>query len=173
MWEDYFYYDESSPTYLRNSISKVGVKKGSIAGTVSRSRGYSFVKLFGKVYPAHRIIWEMHNFTLKPTENIDHINGVRSDNRLENLRAVSASENRRNVAKSRRNKSGVCGIRFRADKSCWVAFVKTLNGKDVQKSFTTTKYDYITSKLYAKMWRDTEISKLNLQGAGYSDRHGE
>lgn len=173
VWSDYFYYDETSPTYLRNKISKVGVRMDSFAGTQSKRSGYSFVKLHGVVYPIHRVIVEMTGRYLRQDEFVDHINGVRSDNSINNLRVVSSSGNRKNTAKSKRNKSGFCGIRYRSDKNAWVGFVNNLDGQDLQKSFSSTKYGYITAKIYAKMWRETEVSKLNLQGAGYSNRHGE
>lgn len=172
-WSEYFYYDESSPTYLRNKISKLGVKMHSVAGTLNKQSGYAFIKLDGVVYSAHRIIWEIFNNPLKSSEMIDHINGIRNDNRISNLRVVDDSTNRKNVGLSSRNKSGVCGVRYREDKKSWVGFVKNLSGKDVQKSFKITKYGYLTAKIYAVLWRETQISKLNLQGAGYTDRHGE
>lgn len=171
-WSDYYYYDINSPTGLVNKISKVGVAKGSVAGTLSKRSGYAFVKFQGKIYPAHRVIWEMFNESLKTSQVIDHINGIRSDNRVENLRAIECSDNRKNVAKSKRNKYGTTGIRYRSDKNSWVGFCKGLNGEQFQRSFSCTTYDYITAKLLAIAWRDTKISELNLKGAGYTDRHG-
>lgn len=172
-WDDYYIYDENSPTGLRNKISKVGVAKGSVAGTLNKRSGYAFVTLDGRIYPAHRVIWELFNGCLTPEQVIDHVNGIRSDNRIENLRALEHCDNRKNVAKSRRNKSGVCGVRFRVDKNAWVAFCNGLNGEQLQRSFSCSKSDYITAKLLAIAWRNTKISELNLQGAGYTERHGK
>ena len=55
-WSDFFYYDESSPTFLRNKVSKVGVKQHSVAGTLSKRSGYAFVKYLGSIYPVHRTV---------------------------------------------------------------------------------------------------------------------
>lgn len=171
-WDEYYYFDTSSPTFLRNKISKVGVKEGSVAGTINKERGYIFVKLNRKVYPAHRVVWELFNPPLKPDEQVDHINGIRNDNRLCNLRKCSIPENRRNVAKSRRNKSGVCGVRFRQDKLCWVGFAKDANNRELQKSFSIRKYDDTTAKLLASNWRVVRMYELSQAGLVYSDRHG-
>ena len=78
------------------SISKCGYKYGSI---VSRRK-----------LTAHRVIWKMH-YGEEPGE-IDHINGIRTDNRLCNLRVVTRSENQRNKALEPKNKTGCYGVTY-------------------------------------------------------------
>jgi hypothetical protein len=68
---------------------------------------------------AHRIIWKI-SFNEDPPKEIDHINGNRSDNRIQNLRAVTRSQNNCN-SKTRNNFSGVKGIDFCKRRSCWRA----------------------------------------------------
>lgn len=58
--------------------------------------GYRQGNLLGKMYKAHRVIWALH-YGEWPKGEIDHINGDRADNRIVNLRVVTASENRRNM----------------------------------------------------------------------------
>lgn len=67
---------------------------GSIAGTVDKT-GYRRIKLNGARLLAHRVAWFL-SFGNWPTGVIDHINRNKLDNRVENLRDVSASENSRN-----------------------------------------------------------------------------
>ena len=55
---------------------------------------------------------------------IDHINGIRNDNRPENLRSVSISENNKNVSKSTRNTSGVVEVYYYANIGKWRADIK-------------------------------------------------
>ena len=50
-------------------------------------------KLGSKPYKAHRYIWEHYNGPIKPGLEIDHINGNRADNRIENLQAVTKEQN--------------------------------------------------------------------------------
>lgn len=57
--------------------------------------GYVYIYVDGKQYPAHRIIWKLETGK-DPDGVIDHINGVTSDNRVENLMDVSHAENMRN-----------------------------------------------------------------------------
>lgn len=86
------------------------------------ARGYPKGDVFGRRYSAHRIIWLMQTGEW-PNGQIDHINGVRSDNRWENLRVVSHAENGKNQRMSKRNKSGVVGVRWRPELRRWVATI--------------------------------------------------
>ena len=76
------------------------VRAGDRAGFTS-GKGYRYVTLRGKPYPAHRVIWA-HAHGELPQGNVDHINGDRQDNRLANLRDVPPkvnSQNRRAATK--------------------------------------------------------------------------
>lgn len=110
--------------YWKRSLSN-NAKIGSIAGCVA-SNGYAQVRVHGKVYKTHRVIW-LIVYGEWPSGQIDHVNGIRSDNRLVNLRDVTASINQKNRAKGKNNTSGHLGIRKSRDK--WRAFIK-INGRD-------------------------------------------
>ena len=69
----------------------------------------------------HRIVYEMHFGRIKDGLEIDHINGIRHDNRIENLRAVSKSVNQLNRAKQSNNTSGVTGVRWHTQRNRWRA----------------------------------------------------
>jgi len=88
-----------SPKFQRHLIFKFISERGYIRGRVN-----------GKLYMAHRIIWKMVHGT-EPQE-IDHINGVKTDNRIENLRAVDRTGNCRNLSISKLNTTGVTGVVF-------------------------------------------------------------
>ena len=68
---------------------------GSVCGN-KRADGYVKVSISYRKYAAHRIVW-LHHYGAWPNGQIDHINGVRSDNRIRNLRDVLPSTNRQNV----------------------------------------------------------------------------
>jgi hypothetical protein len=72
-------------------------------------KGYFQVRVGGKQHLTHRLIWLMVTGSM-PKEQIDHINGIKSDNRLANLREATASENNRNVRRRSDNASGFKGV---------------------------------------------------------------
>jgi hypothetical protein len=76
---------------------------------------------------AHRIVWAL-TYGVWPIDQIDHINGIRSDNRLSNLRAVTASQNQQNLGKMSNNTSGICGVNWKKDCKKWRAEIQ-VNGK--------------------------------------------
>ena len=88
------------------------VPKTLEAGTQYKSSGYLYVKVHGRLYLVHRIVMLMcYGFYGEGLE-VDHINHVRNDNRLCNLRFVTRSENNRNKSVSSKNTSGVTGVYF-------------------------------------------------------------
>lgn len=76
----------------------------------------------GKTYKAHQIIYLLHHGSI-PKE-IDHINGIRIDNRIENLRAVDRSLNCANQKIQNRSKSGFKGVTKLYGKNKWRARIK-------------------------------------------------
>lgn len=86
--------------------------------------GYAEVGLFNKAYGAHRVIWAFHHGEW-PLDFIDHINGIRNDNRLENLRVVPQSENLKNLRLSNKNLSGRTGVCWHKEFGRWHAQIKT------------------------------------------------
>jgi hypothetical protein len=75
------------------------------------SNGYCRVGIFGRRIHAHRLIWALVHGKWPAGLDIDHINGIRSDNRLQNLRAVDRSTNLENIkqAKSNNKSTGLLG----------------------------------------------------------------
>jgi len=99
---------------------------GDKAGRFSFTHGYIDIGIDGCLYRAHRLAW-LYIYGKWPTE-MDHINGVRNDNRLVNLRQCTVSENRSNRGASPRNTSGFKGVSKRANDGKWIAQIKK-NGK--------------------------------------------
>lgn len=67
------------------------------------------VKLSGKKYQSHRIVYALANGSLSPLLEVDHINRDTEDNRPENLRASTRSQNASNKSLQSNNRSGVRG----------------------------------------------------------------
>lgn len=100
---------------------------GTVAGYIN-GNGYRLVSMDGKRWPAHRLIWIYANGPIPPGMQIDHINGVRSDNRLANLRIVTHAENGRNSSMRITNTSGVMGVCWHKATRKWLAKIR-VNGR--------------------------------------------
>lgn len=128
--------------------SKTGDKVGR-----ERADGYQDIKLDGVRYLSHRICYYMHH-GVEP-DHIDHINGVRGDNRLCNLRSVNRKENNRNAKRRQDNTSGNVGVCYHKATGKWRAKL----GQSHLGSFTD-KIDAIYARHYAQA------------DAGYHTNHG-
>lgn len=71
--------------------------------------GYVVVKIKGKQIKAHRLVWFLCNKSF-PEGEIDHINRIRDDNRIENLRIADRDTQIRNTVKKPNKDTGVVGI---------------------------------------------------------------
>lgn len=92
---------------------------GSVAGRKAKAEPYLQISIHGKQYRAHRLAWlyvhgEFPKF-------VDHRNGLKTDNRLVNLRPASKRENAWNAGLSRRNKSGAKGVSWSDRDQKWIA----------------------------------------------------
>jgi hypothetical protein len=89
--------------------------------------------ILNKPHQAHRVAWAIH-FGEWP-KFIDHINGDKTDNRIENLRAVSFVENTRNRKRPTNNSSGHAGIYWHTKERRWVARIGDGAGRKRLGSF--------------------------------------
>lgn len=106
---------------------------GAIAGT-DDGQGYIQISLNNKKYRAHRLAWLY--MTGQWPNIIDHINKNRADNRWSNLREVTPRESNLNRKTFKTNKSGVKGVSWSKQHSCWQATVR-INGKLYHLGFYT------------------------------------
>lgn len=89
--------------------------------------GYLRITIGNRSYLAHRLAW-LYVYGKWPTHTIDHINHIRSDNRIANLRDVPNAENHKNLRRGKANKTGVTGVRYLQKYGTWNAFIWQ-NGK--------------------------------------------
>lgn len=99
-------------------------------------QGYRTGRLDGRQYLAHRVVWVIHH-GVWPEGQVDHINGDRSDNRIENLRVVTNTENARNSSLSKNNTSGVTGVWRDTRRNRWCAEIKVDRRKMYLGSFAS------------------------------------
>jgi len=116
----------------------------------------------GKVYTklVHRLIADMFIPNSDIFTEVDHINHNRLDNRLENLRWVTRSDNGRNQGMSKRNTSGEQGICFHKRDNSWRAQWNDNQGKIKEKSFSIKKYGDTQAKQLAIDIRNKMVDEL-------------
>ena len=119
-----FRYDyETGVLYWRWRINS-RVPKTLEAGTQRKSSGYLTVSVHGRDYSVHRIVMLMcYGFYGEGLE-VDHINHVRNDNRLVNLRFATQGENLKNQSVSSKSTTGVTGVYFSKARKKYIAQIK-------------------------------------------------
>ena len=100
-------------------------RKGSVAGYLNNC-GYVVICLNGKNHLRHRLVWEKYNGPIPDGLFIDHMNGVRGDDRIENLQLVKRSENHAlGVYRlQKNNSSGANGVCWDSSAEKWKAYLK-------------------------------------------------
>jgi hypothetical protein len=125
------------------------IRIGDVAGFV-RPDGYVVVVYKKTIYPCHRIAWAIATGAW-PTGQIDHINGDRSDNRILNLRNVTAHMNMQNQRTAHRSNlsSGILGVHFFKKTKRWRATIWA-NGKNNYLGYYGTAAEAEAAYLGAK-----------------------
>lgn len=119
-------YDSETGNLVWNDNAYKTVK-GKLAGTLS-DKGYLRILtrpkgLSAKCIRSHRFIWWLHNGDIPEGMVIDHIDGNRTNNRIENLRLATEQENHCNQLPTIKNTSGARGVHFDKRTGKWLVKV--------------------------------------------------
>jgi hypothetical protein len=125
---------------------------GKEAGCFCQRDGYIRIRVDGKLELAHRLAWNITypNAPVTSSEQIDHINHVRTDNRIANLRKATNTENSRNASIGANNTSGALGVWFEKRRDKWVAEIKVDRKKKHLGQFDTFE-DALAARKAAEM----------------------
>lgn len=154
------YYDETSPSGLRNKIeirsgknqNVIRKRVGDIAGTLN-SAGYYIINIKATLYLAHRIIYLLHYGEIDSSLVVDHIDRNSQNNNIDNLRSVTQKTNTLNLSLKSNNKSGINGVMHDPQRNRFRAYI-TKDGKQVSKTFSIKIYGFEKAKQLATEARD-------------------
>jgi len=151
--KEYFNYDSNTGIFIRikktGRSAKINVRSGSLD-----NEGYRQMRFKGGVYREHRLAW-LYHYGKMPDGQIDHINRIKDDNRICNLRDVTNSENQRNSPMNKANTTGHLGVYPRAN-GRWCA---QISGKHI--GTFGSKEEAITAR------------KLAEKSNNYHENHGK
>jgi hypothetical protein len=157
-------YWKSRPIELFSELGRGGQKgnaarwnrrnAGKEAFTAISTAGYRVGFIFKRHWLAHRVIWCL-TYGEWPEDEIDHINGDRQDNRIENLRSVNTQENNRNRCIQKDNTSGIAGVSWMKNANKW-----------------QVRIGLVHIGLFATIEEASEARKQAEYDHGYHENHG-
>lgn len=140
------HYDPETGEFT-NKVKRANAQVGKKLGGVN-AKGYIVIGIDDGIYLAHRLAW-LHTQGAWPAQ-IDHINGIKTDNRLANLRNVSYTENNQNIRKARAgSKSGVQGVSSQKNTKRWRVKLQ-VEGKQIHIGYFDTPEQARAAYLEAK-----------------------
>lgn len=133
-------------------------KHGREAGCVS-NRGYRMIYLHKRNHMVHRVIW-LHFYGEYPPEFIDHINQIKDDNRICNLRAATKQQNNSNTKLRSNNKSGEAGVRLSPTGNRWISSIRVSGVRHFLGSFVNFE-DAVAVRRRTKAALDAVLFAIN------------
>lgn len=133
--KEFFNYNEETGILER-------IKKNSKRSKIGdngylNTNGYLRICIDRKTYLVHRLVW-LFMYGYFPSEQIDHINNVKTDNRISNLRCATAAQNQYNKKIQKNNTSGIKGVSFIKRPKKWKAAI-TIDGNYFYIGLFSTK----------------------------------
>lgn len=128
-------YDPETGLFRWRKTPANGVKVGDVAG-YDNGQGYRKITIKGRHFRAHHLAWAMMHGEY-PDGVVDHINGIRDDNRIVNLRLATHSQNSQNRRCHQNNRAGLKGVSWRARERRWHAHIR-VDGKLLHLGYFAT-----------------------------------
>jgi len=161
--KEYFKYDDGLLLLRKKYSRRCGVSLDTKVGSLSAA-GYLRVSIDYRKYSIHRLIFLYHHGFLP--EKIDHIDQNKTNNKIENLREASQSENLTNRGLNKTNTTGYKGVSFVHKTNKYIAHICKDNIKEHLGTFNTAKeaaeaYDKRAEEIHGKfVYNNATISDI-------------
>ena len=152
-----FTYCEKSKGLVWDTADNYLQKNGVVLGT-KRPAGYMSANIDKKMYLIHRLVWLYINGSF-PKGFIDHIDGNKQNNSIDNLRDVTPEESNKNLPTPTDNTSGVIGVSWSNHGNMWLARINN-NKKTVNLGYFKDFEDAVSARKQAEV------------NYGYHENHG-
>lgn len=118
-------YDEKTGVFVwKEPVRRGRIRPDRVAGCLSSSNGYIYIRLEGRLLAAHRLAW-LYVHGEEPNGDLDHIDGVRTNNSIRNLRVASQVLNQQNLKRAKSHSaSGILGVCLDKRRGKWKAEIK-------------------------------------------------
>ena len=140
-------YDPGTGVFTRKLRTAHNVRVGDISGC-QRKDGYLNTMVDKELFRAHRLAW-LWVYGAFPEDQIDHINGVKHDNRISNLCQATFLSNRRNQARAINNTSGVTGVYLVKQTGKWLAQI-SVRRKRITLGYYECKEEAVAARKMAE-----------------------
>lgn len=164
-------YDPTCPSCLRWTVKSGRANPGDPAGYLQTDGYWRVGRAERKL--AHVLVWLFHNEVIPEGCVVDHKDGNRGNNKIENLRCIPSEKNYRNVKRYSNNQTGFTGVTIHSRDNAYVATWNPEGGVQQKKQFSISKYGEELAEFLAVEYRSSQIDLLNLRGFGYTERHGK
>ena len=154
-----FSYNAETGHLIRKVSTSSNAIAGNRSGSLDNGTGYRRLRLDSKIYQEHRIIWLLVKGSFPP-DYIDHINGVKDDNRLCNLREATNAENQYNQGNRSNNTSGFKGVSYHKRSGKYIANI-TIHGHQKYLGLHETIKEAHTAYCEASLKYHKEFSRTN------------
>lgn len=150
--EDLRYFLDYNPAtgdflWKRATSHRARVTVGALAGYVT-SHGYRRIEIRMQSYLAHRLAW-LYVYGYLPSMDLDHRDGDRLNNRIDNLREATRSQNQQNTAKFKGASSRYLGVAMHKSSGRWQSYI-SLDGKRRHLGTFDTQEEAYAAYLAAK-----------------------
>lgn len=153
--QDWFEYKDGDLFWKKKAAKNTIV--GSKCGTIDKD-GYIIITLNRQRYRAHQIVFMMFNGYFP--QKIDHKNGIPNDNKIENLREATHTENMRNTKIPKTNTSGIKGVCWSKANKKWLVSLKV----DGKNKYFGYYYDIEVAKFVCETMRHKYHGKFTNHG---------